>query len=59
MKVMNGQKLVTLMTFKKRFLLLITPEKVSVGVINDACVIFDKQVIAEMEHDRIKSQYLP
>ena len=47
------------MTFKKRFLLLITPEKVSVGVINDACVIFDKQVIAEMEHDRIKSQYLP
>ena len=33
-------------------------EKVA-GVINDACVIFDKQVIAEMEHDRIKSQYLP
>ena len=44
----------TLMTFKYPSAL----EKVA-GVINDACVIFDKQVIAEMEHDRIKSQYLP
>ena len=44
----------TLMTFKNPSAL----EKVA-GVINDACVIFDKQVIAEMEHDRIKSQYLP
>ena len=42
------------MTFKNPSAL----EKVA-GVINDAWVIFDKQLIAEKEQDRIKNQYLP